>query len=612
VKGTDTSIVDDQRATQNRRRLWDSLFALGLMLAAFMIYQPAWRGGFVWDDDAILVDNPVLRAGGLDRVWRPGFHLNYWPITYAVFGLEFRMWGLNPLGFHLVNIGLHTVSALLVWRVLVQLRLPGGKLAAAIFLVHPVNVESVAWIAQLKTVLSLMLGLLAFLLYLRHEERGGWWRYGAALALFAASALAKGTVLTLPVALLACAWWQRGRIGRRDWWRVLPFLLVAIAMAGIEVWAQRLVGAAADVHTGNLLRRTAVAGAAVWFYLWKFIWPLNLCLIYPRWRIVEDGRDVVGYLPGVLLVAVLVVAWWCRRTSAGRAALALIVAYVALLLPGLGFVKIYFMRFAAVADHYQYAAIVVPCAVAAGGWVAIGRRWGGFSRRVSQIGCVLGWGLVAVLAVLGWRQSRIFASAEALYRTMIQRNPECWIAYNNLGQVLSGRGETPQAIRQYQKAIELNPDYAEPHYNLGNIWFMRGQLEDAIRQYAMAVEIDPDYVAAHNNLGLALSGQGRADDAIVQYRKAVQINPDYAAGHYNLALALAEHGDLDEAMGHLQRALELQPNMAVAHNGLGSILARQNRLDEAIWHFQQALQIDPTYSEARDNLASVRALPRRR
>ena len=353
-----------------RFRSW--LVAVALVLAVFLAYQPAWHGGFVWDDDTHLLNNPVIhRSDGLLWAWRSGDYINYWPMTFTVYWLEYEMWGLDPLGFHLVNIALARRLRLLVWRILKHLQIPGAMLAAAIFALHPVNVESVAWISQLKTVLSLSLALLSMLFYLRHERDGGWWQLAASVALFLLSALAKGMVLTLPAVLLACDWWQRGRIARRDLLRVLPFAIIAALMIGVEVSKQHAGIGNVVVRSDGFFGRAAVAGCAVWFYFWKVIWPANLIFVYPRWSI--SDRNLWAYLPGVLLAVILAVAWW-RRRSWGRPVVMLIVCYVALLLPVLGFADIVFMQYSLVADHWQYAATIAPCAALAALFATLGRR----------------------------------------------------------------------------------------------------------------------------------------------------------------------------------------------------------------------------------------------
>ena len=358
----------------------DWLVAAALVAAAYLVYLPSWHGGFLLDDDIHLLNNPVLKPGGLAGIWVPGGYINYWPLTFTAYWLQFQLWGLQPLGYHLVNLALHALSALLVWRVLVRLQLPGAMFAAAIFALHPVNVESVAWIAQLKGILSLVLALVSMLFYLDSDRDASRWRYGLAIVAFLLSALAKGTAITLPVVLLACAWWQRGRIEWRDLLRVVPYLLIGAVMAGIELWGQHFMAQGDVIRTDGFFSRAAVAGCAVWFYFGKLLLPLNLCPIYPRWTI--DERSVLSYLPGILLVTVLAWAWW-GRGAWGRPVVMLIVCYVALLLPVLGFVNITFMQYSLVADHWQYIATIVPCAFLAGIATSLSRQ---FLHRAAAIG----------------------------------------------------------------------------------------------------------------------------------------------------------------------------------------------------------------------------------
>ena len=299
--------------------------------------------------------------------------------------------------------------------------------------------------------------------------------------------------LTLPVVLLACVWWQRGRIQRRDLWRVVPFLLIGFMMAGVELWQQHLAAGQTIVRSDGLLSRTAVAGCAVWFYIWKLIWPAKLIFVYPRWNL--NHLNALWFLPGLLLAAMFALAWrW--RYSWGRPVLMLIVCYLALLLPVLGFVNIYFMEYSLVADHWQYAAMIAPCAAFAGFAAAtVGRR------RWSRLpGVVLSLALLATLATLTWRQSRLYADIETLYRTTIDRNPDCCMARNNLGLALAGRGRIDEAIEQYQQALKTNPDYAEAHVNIGTALAGRGRIDDAMAHYRRALDIRPNYAEAHNNL----------------------------------------------------------------------------------------------------------------
>ncbi len=344
------------------------LIAVVLVAVVFLTYRPCWYGGFIWDDES---------------------HLSHIPL-------------LQPLGYHLVSIALHAFSALLVWRILVHLQVGGGLpgsgiredsaagpstaefsqiplqwplFAAAIFAMHPVNVESVAWIGHLKDVLAVTLALVSVLFYFSYERHSGLWRYGLAIGAFLLSTLVTGIAVTLPIVLLACAWWQRGRIDRRDLLRVLPFILIGAVAAGFHVWADQNVAQGELIRSDGLLSRTAVAGCAVWFYLGKLIWPFDLSPVYPRWNI--DDVSLLSFLPGLLLLLIFAAAWWQRRNW-GRPVVMLIVCYVALLLPVLGFVNLDFMRYSLVADHWQYLAMIVPVAVFAGLAAFVARR---FLRR---------------------------------------------------------------------------------------------------------------------------------------------------------------------------------------------------------------------------------------
>jgi tetratricopeptide (TPR) repeat protein len=571
----------------------DWLLAAALVVAVFLVYQPAWHGGFLWDDDTHLLNNPVLKPGGLAKVWVPGGYINYWPLTYTAYWLEYQIWGLHPLGYHLVNIALHALSALLVWQVLVRLRVRGAMFAAAIFALHPVNVESVAWIAQLKGILSLALALISLLFYLDYERRGGRWRYGLAIAAFMLSTLAKGAALTLPIVLLALAWWQRGRIAWRDLLRVTPYVLVGAVMTGAEVWGQHFVTGEV-VRSDGLFSRAAVAGCAVWFYLGKLIWPLDLCLVYPRWTI--DGRSLLAYLPGMTLVALLALAWWRRRTW-GRPVVMLVVCYAALLLPVLGFVNIYAMRYSLVSDHWQYVAMIVPCVAVSGIATTFAKRFE--RRRAAQLLCLA---LLAMLGTLSWRQSRMYAAAEALYQTTLAQNPACWMAHGNLGDALAARGQVDEAIAHYRAALAIKPDCAEIQNSLGVALAGHGQFGEAVSHFEKAVEIRPDYASAFSNLGDALAHLHKTGEAIARFQKALEIKSDIAEARCGLGNALAVRGEVDEAIAQYQKALEIKPDYAEAHSNLGGALAVRGRADEAITHYQKALEINPGLAEARNNL----------
>jgi Tfp pilus assembly protein PilF len=568
--------------------------------AVALAYLPVWRAGFVWDDSTHLLENPVLQPGGLARTWAPGdTHLNYWPLTFTAYWLEYHAWGLNALGFHLVNVGLHILAAVLVWQVLLRLGLSGvaAMLGAAVFALHPVAVEAVAWITQLKTLLPTVLALLSLLFYLRYEQRGGWWQYALALATFVLAALARGMAVTLPLVLLMTAWWQRRNITRRDVLHILPYALIGVAMAGLEVAMQRLMAGEDTVRSDSPAVRALTAGWAVWFYLGKLIWPMNLSFVYPRWNV--NPGSPLHYLPGLLLLALLATAWGARR-SWGRPVLMALVCYLALLLPVLGFVNIYFMRFSFVADHYQYLAMIVPIAAAS---ALFTRSTKGLTRQGQT--WLLGLVTVSVvvpLTTLTFARVGVYRNAEALWNDVVCKNPRCWLAHNNLGTILSARGRTNDAVAQYQMALQIKPDYAQAHYNLGLALAGCGRFDEAIACYRKAVEIQPNYVEAHYNLALDLAGHERFDEAIAHFQKAVDIRPDYAEAHNNLAAALGRMGQIAEAMVHLRKALEINPDLAETHDNLGVLLTKCGQIEEAIPHYRRALEIDPNFAKAHNHL----------
>ncbi len=594
-----------------------------LVAATFVAYLPVWRAGFIWDDDTFLLGNPLIqRADGLWRLWFTTASQDYFPLTSTTLWFEWRLWGPNPLGYHLVNVLLHALSAVLLWRVLKGLKIPGGALAAAIFAVHPVNVESVAWITERKNTLCMFFYLLSVLLYLRScgmgrleppgveasdlEATAGRSTlasslfYWLALGAFALALLSKTAGAPLPLVLLGLAWWRCGRIKLGDVWRSLPFFVLAAGMGLISLWFQyhRAIGASMlDVRNDGFWSRLAGAGWAVWFYLYKALLPLHLSFVYPRWQI--DPSRALAYVPGVLLVACFVICW-CYRRRWGKALLCGLGYFVLLLLPVLGFLNIYFMRYSLVSDHWQYFAIIGPIALVAAG-IALALA----HTKTSVPYAIFSGAFVVALGALTWRQAGSYRNLETLWTATLAQNPRASIAHNNLGNLLLQRGQVKEAIAHFQQALAIQPNASDVHCNLGSALLVQGRAAEAVAHFKEALRIQPTSAQAHINLGNVLLQQGQVNEALAHFQKAVELQPGQASAFYSLGSALLQAGRTEEAVAQFQRALELQPNLASAHMNLGNALLSKRQLNEAIIQFRQAAELEPGLATAHHNLGNA-------
>jgi protein O-mannosyl-transferase len=548
---------ETRRASASTARafeLKDWLFLVALLAAVVLVYQPAWHGGLLLDDDVHISGNP-RSWHGLYRIW---FDLaatqQYYPLSETAFWAQYKLWGEVALGYHLFNIVLHGLAAVMVALVLRRLAIPGAYLAAAIFALHPVHVESVAWIAEQKNTLSAVFYLAAAMAYLRFDESRGWGWYGGALTLFVLSLLSKIVTVTLPAALLVIFWWQRGKLSwRRDVTPLSPFFTIG-AVAGVFLaWLERTsAGAQGSDFAMTIMQRCLLPGRVVWFYLGKLFWPGHLLLVYPRWEV--DPTVWWQYLFPVALATLLAVLWWMRRRWRGP--LAGMLFFAGTLFPVLGFLNVYWFIFSFVADHLQYLAslgIITLAAAGAALWLDRRRLW---RRPGGYAACLL---LLAILASLTWRQSRMYAGAESLYRTTIAENPRCWMAYNNLGTALANRGLFVEAAAECRKALEIKPDYAEAHNNLGVALAACGQSDDAIAHLQKALQIKPGYTDAHNNLGNALAECRRVDEAIAHYEKALEANPDHASARNNLGIAQSQREAIRHTLLEKRESLRSHP-----------------------------------------------------
>jgi len=580
------------------------ILALLLVVTAILAYQPAWHGGFIWDDDAYITNNELLTApDGLRRIW---FSLDspsqYFPLVYTMFRFEHSWWGLNPTGYHVVNILLHIANALLLWGLLARLRVPGAWVAGAIFALHPVQVESVAWITERKNVLMgffFLLTIRAWVEFVDEQTKHRWFFYVLALVLYALALFSKTTACTLPAALLLIFWLQGQRINQRRLLQLVPFVVLALGMGLLTVWWERYhQGTHGPMFAISPLERLLIASRAISFYLGKLFWPSNLTFIYPRWHIAPS--NLLNYAP-FLGIGGLGAAIYLTRRYLGRGVETAMLFFGATLGPVLGFIMLYTFRYTFVADHYQYLASIGPIALVCAGAATLARSYTQARPLVfGLLACA-----IAVMTVLTWRQSAMYADIESLWRTTIARNPDCWMAHNNLGTVLLQKGQVDNAIAQYQQTLQMAPEAADADYNLGNAFLQKGEVDAALTHYQKAVSVIPKDPDIQVGLGNALWQKGKAQEAIDHYRQALELRPYYFAAHYNLSTVLLQKGEIDDAIMHGQVALTIRPNVAAVHTNLAVALLAKGEIADGIRQFEKTLQIAPRSVPALNNLAWI-------
>ena len=561
-----------------------------IFCATAIAYLPSFSGEFIWNDSDY-VTAPALRSlDGLARIWtEPGATEQYYPLLHSAFWVQHRIFGDSPLGYHLVTLLLHIGSAVLFGLIVRRLfdndagpAAPGSErrrfvgvewVAALLFALHPVHVESVAWITEQKNTLSLAFYLAAALVYLRFDATRQPRIYFAALALFGASLACKTVTATLPAALLVVFWWKRGRIDwRRDVWPLLPWLVFGVATGLFSSWVeQTYLGAKGANFELSMAGRLLVAGRAIWFYVGKLVWPFGLNFVYPRWTV--DAAVWWQWLFPLGALAVVVMLWLLRRRTRGP--LAAFLFFVGSLFPVLGFVNLYGALYSWVWDHWQYLPDLGLLVLAAAGLTAGWRR---VATPLGWLGSALAVVFFMLLGALTWSHCGMFHDNETLYLTTIARNPGASMAYNNLGTMrVKTPGRQQEAIAYFEETLRLSPDFAEAHNNLGAaLAQLPGRLEEAIAHYQEAVRLKPNYVSAHNNLGLAWARTpGRQDEAIAQFEEAVRLQPGFAMGWYNLGLSLLYVGKTPAAVAALREAVRLAPDDPRAQHWLAEALKHE-------------------------------------
>jgi tetratricopeptide (TPR) repeat protein len=584
--------------------LKDWLFVIALIAVVFLVYQPAWHGGVIWDDSAHMT-RPELRSWyGLFRIWFDlGATQQYYPLLHSIFWVQSWLWGDATLGYHLVNILLHAMASVMLALILRRLEIPGAYLAAAIFALHPVCVESVAWISELKNTLSAVFYLGSAMVYLRFDQQRRTPLYLWALGLFVLGLLSKTVTATLPAALLVIFWWQRGRLSwRKDVLPLLPFFLLGMVAGIFTAWVERtLIGAQGSEFTIPAWERILIAGKAIWFYLGKLFWPANLIFIYPRWE--TSQAAAWQYLFPVAAFALVVALWALRRRWRGP--LAGLLFFIGTLFPVLGFINVFPFTFSFIADHFQYLASLGIITLVAAGIAILLKRLRLWGRPAGYAISVL---LLLTLATLTWRQSRMYTDLETLYTTTINLNPTCWMAYDNRGLLFSKLGQYQLAVEDYNKAIKLKPNFPFFYGNRGVAYIALGQYQLAIEDYNEALSLNhnvkPNDVAGfYSNRGIAYKALGQYQLAIDDFNEALRLNPKFAAASINRQDTIIRQ--YQQTLEGFNEAIRLKPNDADAYNNRGVIYAKRNQYQTALDDFSKAISLKNNYADAYKNRGVV-------
>lgn len=480
---------------------------IALVLLALAAYAPALNGDFLWDDTDFVTENATLRSlEGLKNIWiHPRSNLQYFPLTFTSFWIEYHLWGLKSFWYHLNNVLLHGLNGWLLWRLLRRWRVAGAWFAAALFVLHPTHVESVAWITERKDVLSGFFALLALLSWFDRAKDKEWKSLAVALVWFACSLLSKTSTTPLPGVMLLGAWWQNGRSSRRDLARSIPFFLLSLAIGLFHVWnEQRNFSYVREELSFPLLKRYLIAGRALWFYAGKALWPSALTSIYSLWKI-EPGSTIPYFFP--LFAALAMLSPWLLRNRFGRGPLTAALAFAIMLSPVLGFFSFAWFRLSYVGDHLQYPAGVALTVLFASAIV----------RTTNRIIRSAAWKIVCISAALGmlgcdtFIEARNYQNAETFWRGNVATNSDSWMGWYNLGKVFDERGDLSEAQRLYGESARIRPDFLDAHVNLGAVLAQQGRLDEAIIQFRIALSIRPDSENARRNLETALE-QRRAEE----------------------------------------------------------------------------------------------------
>ena len=586
--------------------LWQqTALVAAIIITVAVVYLPALRGEFVWDDFLLITGNPLLQNfSGLVEIWSGGRTADYFPLTNTVFWIEHYLFGANATGYHAVNILLQIANALLVWRLLKRLNIPGAWLAGLIFGIDPVHVASVAWISELKNLIAMFFALLSVLCFLELDEtrlRNSATAYAASLVFFALALLSKTQVVFLPIILLLCAWWRDKKSAgtktnqelRRDVIRSWPFFLLAIVFGLVTMWFQNRGIGEEEIVIGALPRRFVNAAMAIWWYAAHFFAPVRLMAIYPNWRF--DSPRVLEWLPLIALIGVLASLWhW--RNSGTRGAFFAVACFVVTLLPVLGLVRMAYVRSGTlVADHLQYFADVPLLALFCAG---VAYTWNQRQRAAKIATATIVTLLVGAMGTYAFGRAEVYRNEETLWPDNLSKNPDAWQAHIMMAQRRFKQERYAEAAYHAGRAAELKPELADIHNQLGLAYCRLERFEEGIAEYRKALQLKEAKPATAKNAAVAKIRANLANALAItanHLSESAPTIPEEAMRRY------------DEAVRQYQEALELDPQQPAIHRNLGMLLAQLGRYDEAIPHLRATLQMVPNEPAARETLNEIEA-----
>lgn len=550
-------MLEGPTASDKKQPWWCAAWFKCLLVIATLVvlYAPALQSGFTWDDDEHLTQNPcIIGPQSIADIWTTRA-ARICPLVLSTFWLEHQMWGLSPMPYHLVNVLMHAGAVLLLWRVLLALRVPGAWLGALLWAVHPVQVETVAWVTEMKNTQSGLFFLCSILFYLRtlRGEAAHRTPYALSFVFGLLGMASKTSVVVLPAVLGLCVWYLEGRVNRKRIMELAPFVVMAIAASALALWTQNIEGANDPQWQRGIAQRVATAGAVAWFYLGKLVWPHPLVFVYPKWEV--NAASILWWLP--LVGMLLLVAGLRRWRGVWLALLYFIVA----LGPVLGLLDHYFLRYSFVGDHFQYLASIGPLAL-------LGAVMSKLSRWVPAI-------VLVICATLTWNQQRLYRDTELLWTHTLEHHPTCWLACNNLGIIRYQAGRADEAIKLWERALRTDPQAPKTHNNLALALLDKGNAKDALSHYQEALRLDPSYSAAQFNYGSALLSAGRCQEALIELQKAKRLAPQNHEIWLNLGAAHLLAGDVAAAIADYEKASEAAPQSVAPLNNLAWVLATQ-------------------------------------